>query len=525
MREFPGGQALDRHSQARGGVFPLNTRDALCIAALLVVAWWLYRPDVLRAVDYVDFPENILLMKERRGFVAQFLAMMETYEQHGRWQPISLAVLVAQWSFFDSWTPGWHLVRFALLSAVIVLAYSLHRRLGLGTAGAGCATALLVVAPPAVNAWTRLSTGEPLGTLFVVIACHAALDTRSRAMPWVVAAMFGCVIWTKEVMAPAFLLPLLLAVTARSPGDLSLRGIGAAQVKRLVPALLVLVVTATPVLRVLASSETDAFAARYGSGRLSLVDLFGSTIAAWLPILPAPGNPRPVILIGLTLLVVAAGWLTAFRHAERRGHHMVVLLAAVGIPIAGAITYGPWPHYLLIYALPFMLPGSLLIGQAVSSLSSARQADRAIAAICLVTVLTFSAAAAANTSARTTALHDAFAVSVRLVAEAPGVDSVMVGVAADQFDQRGNFGPRFSLYARMLGLEWPPVRDVTCEEAARTNRARVLVLAVSEMCPLSASGEAMVVVTHTRYDWPNPLPHPDSVTVALGGLDSRMRER
>jgi hypothetical protein len=383
---------------------------------------------------------------------------------------------------------------------------------------------LLVVAPPAVNAWTRISTGEPLGTLFVVIACHAALDTRSRAMPWVVAAMFGCVVWTKEAMALAFLLPLLLAVTARSTGDLSLRGIGAAQVKRLVPALLVLVVAATPVLRVLASSATDAFAARYGSGRLSLLDLFGSTIAAWLPILPAFGDPRPVFLIGLTLLVVAAGWLTALRHPERRGRHMVLLLAAVGIPLAGAVTYGPWPHYLLIYALPFLLPGSLLIGQAVSSLSGARQADRTIAAICLVPVLTFAVAAAANTSGRTTALHAAFAASVRLVAETPGVDSVMVGVAANQFDQRGNFGPRFWLYARMLGLDWPSVRDVTCEEAARTSRARVLVLAVSEMCP-SASGQEMVVVTHARYDWPYPLPQPDSVTVALSGQASRAGER
>jgi hypothetical protein len=330
--------------------------------------------------------------------------------------------------------------------------------------------------------------------------------------------MVGAVVWTKEIMAPALLLPILLALTAGPHGQLSFKRINLAELSQLLPALLVFVAATMPVLATYASSDVSAFATRYGSHRPSLVELVGSTISAMLPVLPGAEDLRSVLFIGLTLFIVAAGWLTALRHLTCRAHHAVLLVAAIGLPLSGAVIYSPWPSYLLIYAMPFMVGGALLFGNAVSSLSRSGSADRVVAGVCLAPVITFAIATAANTSARTVSLHAAVASSVPWIAKAPQADSVMVAVAANQFDPRGNFGPRFQLYARMLDLDWPPVRDVTCEDAARIDRERVLVLTLSAMCPAATPGDTMMVFAHDRYDWPNPVPRRDSVTVAIRGI-------
>jgi hypothetical protein len=248
------------------------------------------------------------------------------------------------------------------------------------------------------------------------------------------------------------------------------------------------------------------------------VGIIGSSLMAWLPIIPTPGDIGPVVLIGVAMLLIAAGWLTVWRQRERRAHHAVVLVAALGMPVIGAIAYAPWPFYIVIYALPFLSGGALLLGQAVSGLSASGRLDRAIAAFCLVPIATFASLTAANASDRAVALHGAIATSVQRVAEAASIESVLVAVAEDQYDPRGNFGPRFPLYARMIGVEWPPVRDVTCEEARGSARRGILVLTLSEMCPGEMPGDTMIVFKYSRYDWPDPIPHPDSVTVALTGL-------
>jgi hypothetical protein len=295
--------------------------------------------------------------------------------------------------------------------------------------------------------------------------------------------MVGAVVWSKEIMATALVLPLLLALTAGPYGDLSFARVGLARFRRLAPAAIALIAAIIPVLAVVASTAPDSFARRYAATELSLVGIIGSSLMAWLPIIPTPGDIGPVVLIGVAMLLIAAGWLTVWRQRERRAHHAVVLVAALGMPVIGAIAYAPWPFYIVIYALPFLSGGALLLGQAVSGLSASGRLDRAIAAFCLVPIATFASLTAANASDRAVALHGAIATSVQRVAEAASIESVLVAVAEDQYDPRGNFGPRFPLYARMIGVEWPPVRDVTCEEARGSARRGILVLTLSERPP------------------------------------------
>jgi hypothetical protein len=101
------------------------------------------------------------------------------------------------------------------------------------------------------------------------------------------------------------------------------------------------------------------------------------------------------------------------------------------------------------------------------------------------------------------------------VSELAGVDTVFVGVESGQFDSQGNFGLRFRLYAAMLGLEWPAVRDVRCQQLPSTPPPRVLVLRVNLMCEPAAQSQRRVISNYPRFVWPNPVPRRDSVLVTF----------
>jgi hypothetical protein len=132
----------------------------MAVLSLLVVAWQLYQPVVHRPFDYVDFPQYLPVLKAHETFIPRFLALTELQTQAGRWSPITIALLAAQWSWFGWQTVGWQLVRFALLGAGTALAYGLYRRLSLTVFGSFAAASLLILTPPAITGWTRLSTGS-----------------------------------------------------------------------------------------------------------------------------------------------------------------------------------------------------------------------------------------------------------------------------------------------------------------------------------------------------------------------------
>ena len=489
------------------------------VIILLVVAGLLYRPWVIRPMDYVDFPENVLVMLANDDFVDRFEALTRVYLDHGRWSPVTLASVAAQWTWFEWWTPGWQVVRFLVMSTSIVLAHALVRRLGLTTTGGLASAALLVVSPVAVPAWLRLSTAEPLGVLFLLLASHLALRRRTTFTSWAFATALLGVMWTKEVMTSAFVFPVLLVCLVRESGSLGAPRWTRERWKWLAPAAFVFVIGSIPILWIWMSAPSGAFASQYARGSVSALEIAGATIATWLPFAPIPGEwtlALPIALVAFLGLILL-GWHEALQENALRAHRRVLLALAVGVPVIGALFYAPWPFYLLVYALPFMPAGSLLLGQGSSSFTGTGALARLTATACLAIVLTLGLVQAANEASRTHALQQAFAASVHRVGELQGVDTVLVGVALEQFDSRGNFGPRFRTYARMLGLEWPGVRDVPCD-ALPTNGNNVVVLRLNLMCALPSNSRPSVVAHYTRFAWPNPRPRRDSVAVSLTAL-------
>jgi hypothetical protein len=487
---------------------------ALPLIVLLVVAWLLYRPELARSFDYVDFPENILILKSHGGFSERFRAISSVYAEHGRFSPITLAAIAAQWTWFEWWTPGWQLFRFVVMSGVVVLAYALFLRLGLAAIGAFTAASLLIASPGAVVGWTRLSTAEPLGIVWLLIACHLALRRPRFATASLFAVTVLGVLWTKEVMTAAFLFPLLLAIQA--PAIALELSSPKKTLAWFVPAGVALMLGCIPIIHTWATAPVHSFAGRYGSSQLKFSDIAGAWMAALLPFAPIPTESIISLLIAVFafLFLVVVGWrVTLAQNSSRR--HGLLLMTAITVPLAGALVYAPWPFYLMVYALPFTVAGALLSGQAVSSLFRADATGRITGGIGLAILLTYCLAQAANESRRTYALQQSFAASVRRVSELAGVDTVFVGVESGQFDSQGNFGLRFRLYAAMLGLEWPAVRDVLCQQLPSTPPPRVLVLRVNLMCEPAAQSQRRVISNYPRFVWPNPVPRRDSVLVTF----------
>jgi hypothetical protein len=489
--------------------------DGVLLLALLAAAWLVYRPEAPHPLDYVDFPDNILTLKAHAGFMDRLRALMIVYGEHGRWSPVVLSLLAAQWSWFEWWTPGWQLVRFVILAGVTGLAYALFRRLGLTRVGAFAGAALLVVSPPAVMGWTRLSTAEPVGILFLLLAAHLALKTPSPATSWGIAALLLLLMWTKEIMVVAFIFPTLLVVQRGFAHGVagSKRGVAA----MLGPSLVAFAAGMVPIAWTLLQAPASAFAMRYGSADVAVADVVGPFLSGILPFAPRV-EESPVtllIVVGALAVLLLSGWHRTLLEPSGPRHGGRVLLLAIGPPILGALVYSPWPLYQLVYALPFLTAGALLLGQAVSSLWVSTAPWRALGTACVLTILSYALAQAANDTARTRALQAAVASAVSRVAGVPDVDTVLVAVAPEQFEARGNFGPRFWLYARARGLDWPFVRDLPCDQADRASGTAILVLRVSEMCGGLRSWTDSIVVPHARFAWPDPRPHVNSVRVDI----------
>lgn len=503
---------------------PARRLQALGIAAfpvivLLLVAWVLYRPELARPFDYVDFPDNILILKPHEGFVERFKAISAVYGEHGRFSPLTLATIAGQWTWFEWWTPGWQLFRFVVMSGVVVMAYFLFLRIGLAPIGAFAAASLLIVSPGAVVGWTRLSTAEPLGMIWLLIACHLAVRRPTFATGFLLSLTLLGVLWTKEVMTAAFLFPLLLAAQKSAitfePGTAPTRSVA-----WFAPAGVALVLGSIPIIHTWVTAPVHSFAARYGSSPVKFSDVAGAWMAAWLPFAPLQTDSLMSLLVTVFafLLLIVVGWRVALTDTSSQRRHRLLLTAGTIVPLAGALVYAPWPFYLLVYALPFTVAGGLLTGQAVSSLFHASAIERMTGAIGLTIMLTFCLAQAANESRRTYALQQSFATSVNRVAGMPAVDTVLVGVESGQFDTRGNFGLRFRLYAAMLGLEWPAVRDELCQQLPSAPPARVIVLRVNLMCEPAASSQHTVVSSYNRFVWPDPIPRRDSLVVTFTSL-------
>jgi hypothetical protein len=348
--------------------------------------------------------------------------------------------------------------------------------------------------------------GEPLGVVLVVTACLLALRSddgqeRERRIGVAFASLAISVILLKEMLVVTLMLPLVLLFAENERYPL-------ASPRRRRRTLLVSMIAAVPIASIpvmftAASAPRGAYAADFGTQIRSLPD----AVAQWtLAILPFdPGASVPPRLSGLALVtfttIIVVGWSVylrrlneTFRFAPRK-----LLAIALLFPMAGTLSYLPWPSWNRFYSLPFLLGGAILAAVAFQAIEAwSRRAFLAASAVWGM-LLVSAAADASGQANRLAARQLANRAVVSRLAELRGsFDTVFV--ATDQHVPAAwqGLGPTLERYGKAFGLDMPAVVNLPCDKSRElTSTQRVAVAAYGSHCP-GFAGDRPIVVQYRR---------------------------
>ncbi|MEQ1691043.1 MAG: hypothetical protein ABMA00_07160 [Gemmatimonas sp.] len=480
---------------------------ALCV---VTIAWAIYRPDLARPFDMLDFGEFLPLLKSNNGLVDQFSAIMQyNADRSGRANVVPTVAAVLKWQLFGAWTPGWQLAHAFVMLAVMLQINALVRRFGATALGGVAAALVFLVTPAAAESWVRLTVGEPVGMIVILglaLRAQRFQDTprwhREIALFSVGASI---VLLTKELMAPAIALPVALALMWQPNGEFArprmtqrnaalVFSVGAASIVTMIPLVLLYV-----------RASSSAFASNYGHVYQSPAQVLVHWIAALVPfdLLQFPGAVMWVLaILGLTVLL-ASGWRIGFHDATHGNRARWLLSGAVLFPLSGAIAYAPWPQYEDRYAFPYLVGTALLVGMATSYLQRYSRSGRWWATASCGVVFCFAASGAAQYAAHADSVQRTVDSVLSEVANVRGIDSVLV--VADQrpagLEWTGQ-GPSLFRLAAATDRAWPPTRDIRCKEAGEhaDHVQRVALVIFLSMCG-SVPSSRRVMTYYRRMDW------------------------
>lgn len=485
--------------EARAARLPAWVPLAVLVAAALLV----YAPWAAAPFSALDFSEFLPVLRAGTGFADRTVALAHYYAGHGRSAWVTYAWISLNWSLFGGWATGWDLLRAALMSGVVALAFTFLRRLGCSTAGAAAGAALLVFATPAQSAWTRL-TSEPLGLAALLGAALLALGYQ-RAARWparaaAIAALVLVAVLAKEVLAVCALPVLLLALCWRR-GALRRPRIDRRGVALFALLTLVLAAAGALVLVTAHGARPEGYAQAYGAGeRGSLLENLGLALLPLTLTFPAQARAAAVLLGA----VAAAGWALLLRPRRARARRLAGLGLALLVPVLGAVVYLPWPRAEAFYAFPFLAGGAVVLAAAVSALER-----RAAPGLVLLPVLAGLALCAADGGMHAELVlakrrvNGSFA---RALGSLPPGDTVFVALPARAEPAQAWQGPgptlrRYAIATGVATQAAPPVVDLSCEEAfGRWQRAPRSLSLISYMdyCGM-IPGPALVAESPVRF--------------------------
>lgn len=480
---------------------------ALCVVA---IAWVIYRPDLARPFDMLDFGEFLPLLKANSELVDQFSAIMHyNADRSGRANVVPTIAAVLKWRLFGAWTPGWQITHAFVMLLVMLQVGVLVRRLGATALGALAAALVFLVAPAAAESWVRLTVGEPVGMTVVLglalRAQHFQDTPRWRREIALFSVGAPIVLLTKELMAPAIALPVVLALLWQPNGEFSRPRVTNRNMALLFSVGAASIVTMLPLLLLYFRASSSAYASNYGRVYQSPAQVLVHWVAALAPFdLLQFAEPAGLVLaiLGMTVLL-ASGWRIGFRSTTQANRARWLLAGAVLFPLSGAIAYSPWPHYEHRYAYPYLVGAALLVGMATSYLQRYSRSGRWWAIMSSGVTLCFAASGAARSAAHADSLQRVVDSVVDNVANLRGIDSVLVVANARPTGlEWTGLGPSLLRLAAATDRPWPPSREIQCPEArsraAHPQRVSIVIF-------LSKCGDvpqAQRVVTYYRwFDW------------------------
>jgi len=470
---------------------------AIGIALTVII----YLPLAARPFDVEDFGEFLPLLRNNPTFLTQLKALLRYYvEDQGRLNVIPYFFIVTKWLFFGWEVPLWQTARFLEMWLIVTGVYVVLRDLGVARFGALCGAALFVAAPPGMAAWVRLTLGEPLGTLLLLLATHLAIgyqqDDRWRLRATGIVLLLLAIAFTKEVLLVA--VPFVLAVACSRGPDGRFAPLRASLRNRYLVGLsgAVLSVAAMAIVWVALHAKADALAGQYGKAAISAEQFLAPLILFLLPGYSLIGSvfPRALIVADeVFLAIIAGGWWLAFRStvdkAEMRRRIVIPLLLLV----PGALVYVPWNGILVAYGLPFLLAPAFLLGYGLTSIE--RYYQRRVVLIRALTILALipSAISAHHFSRRSLASQRINAEVAARIAVSTAQDSTLVTVATPPRLAWMGPGPALGRYV-LATTGHPvvsPVRDILCAELEPA---------------LQASSKLLIVSYHSRC---GSISHPD----------------
>jgi hypothetical protein len=498
-------------SRATGAFFAL--------AAILIV-WVVYRPDRVRPLDMLDFGEFVPLVKAAQGWWAQLAAVVDyNLTQHGRVNIVQVIAAVLKWRVFGDWTPGWQLAQAATMGAVIVQAFILLRRLGASAFGAAVGASIFLFAPAAARRWIRVTMAEPVGMIAVLgLALRATgYQQRTRWLPdvWWFAVGTLFVLQTKELMAPALLIPLTLALTMQAEGSLSLPRWNRRNVILVVVVGVATIGTLIPLAFIYLNASSNAFASQYGSGSQSLGGLIVIWLSTLVPFVVVPERSSVMWAGALAgyIGIVASGWWIASNNPMHRSYAPQLFAASIAIPVLGALSYAPWPMYEERYSFPYLLGACVLLGLSASFIQ--REVPRGLlaGAGAWLFVFAFGLSNAAAQASRADAAQRAVDSVVNTVATQSGLDSVLVGTKVESKPAWIGIGPTLFRLAEATDRPWQPTREVRCAEveSLRESRSRLAIVAFASSCGHIGSPTRSLSERYRFIDWTTWRVRSDSV--------------
>ena len=489
-------QARSWPSRLRGdanpspAAFGLATILAIGIALTAII----YLPFAARPFDVEDFGEFLPLLRNNPTFLTQLKALLGYYiEDQGRLNVIPYFFIVTKFFFFGWHVPLWQTARFLEMWLIVTGVYVVLRDLGVARFGALCGAALFVVAPPAVAAWVRLTLGEPLGTLLLLLATHLAIgyqqDGRWRLRAIGIVLLLLAIAFTKEMLLVA--VPFVLAVAcSRGPGG-RFEPFRASYRNRYLVGLsgAVLLVAAMAIVWVALHAKADALAGQYGKAAVSAEQFLAPLILFLLPGYSLTGSvfPRALIIADeVFLAIIAAGWWLAFRSAVDKSEMRRRLVIPLLLLLPGALVYVPWNGILVAYGLPFLLAPAFLLGYGLTSIESYYQRRVVLIRALTILVLVPSAISAHHFSRRALALQHINAGVAARIAASTAQDSTLVTVATPPRLAWMGPGPALGRYV-LATTGHPvvsPVRDILCAELepALHTSSKLLIVSYHSRC-------------------------------------------
>jgi hypothetical protein len=469
------------------------------LVAVAGLTWMIYRPDRVLPFDMLDFSEFLPTLQSRNSFGSRLAGLIEYYARQGRLNLLQYFFVDLRWTLFGFWSPGWQWSRMVVMLVIVTLTYRLLRRLGCTAFGASAGSAVFLVAPPATAGWIRLTMGEPMATVCLLLTCQLVLQDPRWWQRWsrvaLLAVLLALILLAKEVLAATFLLPLTLCMMLSDDGTLREPQFRPGARRFAFVAAITSAVMLLPVLLVMRSAASTAYAAQFGGRLRSPGEIIASWLSSYVPFMVS-GAPARIAGVALVagLALVAIGWGIRLRREPNARLQRSLLAISLAMPLAGILVYAPWPVFAAFYSVPFMVGASIGIGLALSSLERASRAA-AVGGYALWTLLLLVGAMDAAAQARLSAARQLaiMATIERLSSVAGSSDTVFVATDVRPTQTWQGAGPTIERYGVALGRRMPTLVNAPCGQTRqRVDAAAAGGVFFSSLCPKPESSQPIV---------------------------------